>query len=687
MIRTFGAATLAFALLAGVASAPLAQPGAPHQPSLGAWGYDLAGRDPSVAPGNDFFRYANGAYLKTLVIPPDRSRFGSFDQLSELSQSRVRDVLVAASTTPPQNHDAQIIGAAYKAYLDEPRLEALDAKPLAPDLAAIRSADTREKLAVLMGHAPDGYFDAIFDLGIDADPKNPDRYAISLSQAGLGLPDRDYYLKPSFAPQKAKYQAYVAQMLQMAGWPDPEANAAAIVAFETRIAEASWSKVEQRDPVKSYNPMTVAQLQAAAPGFAWRPFLDAAGLPGRDRLIVAENTAVPKIAAIFAETPLPTLQAWEAFGVIDSAAPFLSKRFVDARFAFRDKILSGQLEQKPRWKLAAAAIDRGMGEAVGQVYVAKYFSPEAKAKITALIGDLKTALGGRIQRLDWMSPETKAKALEKLSLLTVKVGYPDKWRDYASLQISPDDLFGDIERAEAFEWRREVNRLDQPVDKTEWGMTPQTVNAYYNPVNNEIVFPAAILQPPFFDPNADAAVNFGGVGAVIGHEMDARLRRRGAAVRRPRTAHRLVDGGGRGQVRGPDQAARRAIQRLRARRGLPRQRRPHHGREHRGPGRDPGGAGRLSRVAGRQARAGDRRLDGRPALLPGLRPDLAQRRSRRRRPPPAGHRPALPARGPGQRCGSQCGRLVPQLRREAGRDALCRAGTSACASGDRRVRS
>ena len=232
-----------------------------------------------------------------------------------------------------------------------------------------------------------------------------------------------------------------------------------------------------------------------------------------------EKSAFPKIAAIFAQTPVSTLQAWEAFTVTDSAAPFLSKRFADANYDFRQKTLSGQLEQKPRWKRAAAAIDHGMGEAVGRIYVAKYFSPEAKAKITALVGDLKVALAGRIQRLDWMTPATKTKALEKLSLLTVKVGYPDKWRDYSSLTITPDDLFGDVERAEAFEWRREVNRLNGPVDRSEWGMTPQTVNAYYNPLQNEIVFPAAILQPPFFDPDADMAVNFGGIGGVIGHEM------------------------------------------------------------------------------------------------------------------------------------------------------------------------
>ena len=308
-------------------------------------------------------------------------------------------------------------------------------------------------------------------------------------------------------------------MLRLAGWADPDANAAAVVALETRIAEASWSKVEERDPVASYNPMSRADLVTLAPGFPWKPLFEQADLNSLGTVVVGEKTAFPKIAAIFADTPVATLQAWQAFTVTDAAAPYLSHRFSDAHFEFHNKALSGQAEQKPRWKRAVSLLDRDMGEAVGRVYVTRYFTPEAKAKMEALIGDLKVSLAARLQRLQWMSPETKAKALEKLSLLTVKVGYPVKWRDYSALRVSPDDLFGDVERAEAFEWNREVTRLNDPVDRTEWDMTPQTVNAYYNPLQNEIVFPAAILQPPFFDEHADMAVNFGGVGGVIGHEM------------------------------------------------------------------------------------------------------------------------------------------------------------------------
>jgi putative endopeptidase len=515
------AAIAAFLATTALTSAAWADPpaGGVASPRFGAWGFDLSGRDTAVSPGDDFFGYANGAYVKALVIPPDRSRYGSFDALSELSTERVRSVLESAAANPAATGDEAMIGAFYRAFMDEARVEALDARPLAADLAAIEAAKDRTALASLMGKANSSYFGALFGVGIGNDFKAPDRYAIYLEQGGLGLPDRDYYLKPGFAAQKAKYQAYVAGSLEAVRWPQAQSAAKAIVDFETAVAEASWSKVEQRDPVKSYNPMTVAELQALAPEFAWTAYLAAADLGSPTKVVVAEKSAFPKIAALFAATPLDTLKAWEAFNVVDDASPYLSKRFVDASFDLHGKTLSGQPEQKPRWKRAAATLDGDIGEAVGRVYVARYFPPESKAKMVALIGDLRTALAARIERVDWMSPATKAKALEKLSMLTVKVGYPATWRDYGALTIRPDDLYGDVEHAAAFDWRRQVKRLDGPVDRAEWGMTPQTVNAYYNPTQNEIVFPAAILQPPFFDPGADRAVNYGGIGAVIGHEM------------------------------------------------------------------------------------------------------------------------------------------------------------------------
>jgi putative endopeptidase len=522
-MRTLLLGAAAVALMAGAgltstvaADAPDAPPAAQR---MGTWGFDLAGRDLSVSPGNDFFAYANGTYMKALVIPPDRSRFGTFDALTVLSEQRVHSLLEQVAASDARGGDEARVGGFYKAFMDEGRIEALDAKPLDPDLQAIRAANTRSAMAALMGQANAGYFGSFFGDGIGSDAREPLKYAVYVTQGGLGLPDRDYYLQASFAPQKAKYEAYVAQMLKAVDWPDAEAQAKAVVALETSIAEASWTKVQQRDPVATYNAMTPAELASLAPGFDWTAYFAAGDLGSVNRVVVGEKTAFPRIAAIFAATPIETLQAWQAFTVADGAAPYLSKRFADAHFEFRNKVMSGQSVQKPRWKRAVAAVNAGEGEAVGKLYVAQYFPPESKAAMEALIGDLRVALAARISKVTWMSDATKAKALEKLSMLNVKVGYPVKWRDYGALTISADDLYGDVERSNKFEWNREVKRLNDPVDRTEWGITPQTVNAYYSPTENEIVFPAAILQPPFFDPKADMAVNFGGIGGVIGHEM------------------------------------------------------------------------------------------------------------------------------------------------------------------------
>ena len=403
--------------------------------------------------------------------------------------------------------------------MDEARIDALDAKPLGPDLASIRAATTHEALAILMAQGTHGFQPAIFGVDIAADQKKPDRYAVYLGSSGLGLPDRDYYLDASLADKKTKYRAYIADMLNKIGWPDAEGAAGTVLDYETAIAGVSWTRTELRDVERTYNPMSQAELIAAAPLFPWKSVLAAAGLSSTDRFIVTSNSSVPKIAQIYAATPVATLQAWAAFHVADGAAPYLSQRFVDVHFAFHDRELAGQPEQRPRWKRGVGFVNVVLGESVGRVYVAEYFPPRSKAKMEALVGDLQTALGARIQNLEWMSPQTKTKALEKLAKLTVKIGYPVKWRDYSKYYVAADDLYGNVARFAAYEWAYELNRLNNPVDKQEWGMTPQTVNAYYNPSNNEIVFPAAMLQPPFFDPDADAAVNYGGIGGVIGHEM------------------------------------------------------------------------------------------------------------------------------------------------------------------------
>ena len=487
----------------------------------GMWGVDLDGMDRSVKPGDDFFRYVNGKWAATTQIPPDRTSYGAFPLLSELSELRVRGILDrwAADKNLKGGSDEAKIAAIYRTFLDEATAEKLDAQPIQPYLDAVKKAETRDDIARLMGRSAGSFGSAFFGAGVGDDAKNPDKYTLYLSQSGLGLSDREFYLRDNFKPQKERYQKYVADTLRLAGWDEPEQNAADVVALETKIADAHWTRAESRNRDKTYNPMTIADLEKNAPGFPWRVAFKEAGIDKVDRVVVRQNTALPKIAAIFADAPIPTLKAWEAFHIVDDAAPVLSKRFVDTHWEFRSKFLNGTQEQRPRWKRGVSAAEGAMGEAIGRTYVAEYFPPESKAQMEKLVANLRIAMKWRIEKLQWMGPETKARALEKLARFNVKIGYPSKWRDYSALQIKEGDLVGNTERSGKFEWAYDVNRIGKPVDKLEWGMTPQTVNAYYQATKNEVVFPAAILQPPFFDSKADPAVNYGGIGAVIGHEI------------------------------------------------------------------------------------------------------------------------------------------------------------------------
>ncbi|MGQ3040135.1 MAG: M13 family metallopeptidase [Brevundimonas sp.] len=490
-------------------------------PRYGTWGFDLNGRDTSVNPGDNFFRYANGTAIDNLQIPSDRTSYGSFNLLRELSDNRVKvmiDALVAR-TDLTQGTDEQKIADAYRSYMDVDRIEQLDAQPLQPYLAAIRAANTHHRAAVYMGETQGRIGGSIFGTGITIDQKAPTRYVVSTSQSGLGLPNRDYYLEQRWAEKKVLYQAYIARMLGMIGWENPEQAAADIVAFETRIAQAHWTPEQNRNRDETYNEYTISRLASEASGFPWQDYYNAIGVGEVPRLIVRQDTALPQIAAIYAETPIETIQAWQAFHTTDDAAPRLSRRFSDAQWEFRSRDLQGQPMQRARDKRGISFAEGMLGEAVGRQYVAEYFPAESKAKMEELVANLRIALGNRIRNYTWMSAETRAAAQEKLDKFTVKIGYPDRWRDYSALEIRADDLFGNAERAGLFQWNYQLNRLNSPVDKDEWGMTPQTVNAYYNSSNNEIVFPAAILQPPFFDPDADPAVNYGGIGGVIGHEI------------------------------------------------------------------------------------------------------------------------------------------------------------------------
>jgi putative endopeptidase len=508
---------LAFVLLLafGLASRPTraADPG-PGAPS----GLDLAAMDPGVPAGDDFYLRANGAWQAKAVIPPDQTSVGVAHEVFDRVEHQLRD-LIEASAKAPATGEAARIGGLYASWMNEARLEALDAAPLRADLARIAAIGDKAALSAYFAGTYGGFGKSFFGLGVGPDPNRPDINVLYIDQDGLGLPDRDYYLTDAFKPQLWAYRVYVERLLTMVGYPDPAGAAAAILALETRLAKASWTQVEERDTDKIVNPMSLAALQAYAPGLDWRAHLIAAGAPGQEaRVIVGPKTAIQAFAAIYAETPLETLKAWESFHVADSAAPYLSKRFDKSQFEFR-KTLSGVAEQPPRWKRGVTLVDGSLGEAVGREYVARWFPPEAKAKLEDLVAHLKAAMAGRIEAAAWMAPSTKARALEKLAKMDVQVGYPDKWRDYSGLRIDPADLYGNLRRSQAFEWAYQISDLGKPVDHGKWAMNPQTVDAYNGGLENKIVFPAGIMQPPYFDPAADLAVNYGSAGAIIGHEI------------------------------------------------------------------------------------------------------------------------------------------------------------------------
>ncbi len=521
---------LAFAIV-GVAGLTQAQEVA--RPMLGDAGLDTAAQDPAIRPGDDFYGYVNGAWLERASIPADKFAWTRRLEMTDRVEGRLHDMMESsAAHVPHEPHDLEgKVGAFYKAFMNEDRAQQLGSRPIAAELAAVRASKSRSSLAALMGRNSFDLEATFFDVAIAADLKNSSRYAVYLSQDGIGLPDRDYYLQNEFSGQKAAYQAYVGQILNLIKWPNADLRAKQIVELETRIAGASWTKVQDREVDATYNPMTIAELTALAPGFDWHAFLVSAHLATTTRVIIAERTAFPKIVAAFAQAPVATLQAWQAFHVADTAAPYLSSAFAEAWFGLHRKLLSGQERHGERWKRAIAAVsgdnlaenDRfgnfgTMGWGVGELYTAQYFPPEAKAKVESLVRHLMASYHRRLETLDWMSAQTRAEAIKKLDTYTVKVGYPDHPRDYASLVILDDDLVGDVRRAAAAEWAFYVNRLPLPVDRSDWSMTPQTNNAY-NGIMRDIVFPAGILQSPIFDANADAAINYGAIGGVIGHEL------------------------------------------------------------------------------------------------------------------------------------------------------------------------
>ncbi|HEY1836983.1 MAG TPA: M13-type metalloendopeptidase [Rhizomicrobium sp.] len=517
-------------LLAGAACLAMALTSAQAQdakPTFGAWGVDLSGMDTSVKPGDDFFDYANGTWYKNAVIPADRTGTGSFYNLEILSETRMGDIVAGLQAEPyaQLTDEEKKIRDFYEAFVDTAQIEKRGLAPAKADLNRIAHLKTLDDVARAMGD-PSVAYGSLFGAFINADAKDPGQYLTYATQAGLGMPDRDYYLKddPALVKTRDAYKQYLATMLTLAGTKDAQKRADAVFALETQIAKLHWPAVERRDVDKTYNPMTEAQLAAFAPGFPWQAYFNAEGLsakgPKGDRtIIVRENTAFPTLAKLYAATPVAVWRDYLTVHYLHNMAAYLPKAFDDADFDFYGKTLSGQAQQLPRATRALHLIDRRLGHPLGKLYVAKYFPPESKAKVEALVQNLLKAYDADIRKITWMSDATKQKALDKLHLFTPHVGYPDKWRDFSGLVVKRDDLVGDVERSNDFEWHYRLDRIDQPVDRNEWGMTPPTINAYYTPVLNAIFFPAAILQPPFFDPNADDAVNYGGIGAVMGHEI------------------------------------------------------------------------------------------------------------------------------------------------------------------------
>ncbi|MES2149631.1 MAG: M13 family metallopeptidase [Pseudomonadota bacterium] len=509
--------TLALLASAGQAAAPAKKPLAS--------GIATEYNEPAIRVQDDFFAHLNGKWLKNTEIPADKSSWGAAAKLYDDTQPQLLAIIENSAKNPNKvaGSDAQKIGDFYASYMNEARLETLGLKPLNEALAHVASLSDKRQIAVLMAHGSKLGVATPFDFGIHQDARDSTKYVADIVQGGLGMPDRDYYLKPDdakLADTRAKYQVHVEKMLALAGDTGAAANAKAIVELETELAKVQWTRVENRDPVKRYNKVTLAKLSELAPEFDWTTYLAQTGISAKaGDVIVSQPSYLKGFNEVLAKTSLETWKAYFSWQCIRAYANFLSKPFVDQQFAFYGTTLTGAPEMRPRWKRAVSTVEGALGESIGKLYVEQNFPAERKARMEQLVKNLLAAFKQSINTLDWMSPQTRKEAQAKLAKFTPKIAYPDRWKDYSALTVSPDDLMGNVMRSRTVAYDRELNKLGKPIDRSEWGMTPQTINAYYNPELNEIVFPAAILQPPFFDANADDAVNYGAIGAVIGHEI------------------------------------------------------------------------------------------------------------------------------------------------------------------------
>jgi len=496
---------------------------APLAKTLGS-GITLENMDTSVRPGDDFFSYVNGAWVEKTDIPADKGRFGTFDLLRDASQDSVKVIIEeSASGDFAKGTDEQKVGDLYRSYMDLETRDARGMEPLLPELKRIDAISSRDDLTAYFADAMKRNFDAPMAFGQVEDFKDPTRYIIYVTQSGLGLPDREYYLKEdaSSAEIRAKYVEHIAKMFDLAGFADGDTAAKTVMALETRLAKENMTKEQSRRYAENYTMVPLEELPTLMPNMNWDGYLEAGGLAplALDGLVFFETDYMKALDSIIDDTDIDTWKTYLRWSALNTAAARLTTALDNQNFEFFGKTLSGTEEQRALWRRAVDTVNGSLGEVVGKVYVKRHFPPEAKERMLTLVGNLVKAYEKSIKELEWMSDDTKAEALDKLSKFTPKIGYPDEWRDYSKLDIEADDFYGNLERAALAEYQRLMDRHNGPVDRTEWGMTPQTVNAYYNPLQNEIVFPAAILQPPFFNVDADDAVNYGGIGAVIGHEI------------------------------------------------------------------------------------------------------------------------------------------------------------------------
>jgi predicted metalloendopeptidase len=515
-----------FATLAAILSASLVLSSVSAQVKSGggALGIDVSGMDRSARPQDDFFRFVNGTWADKTEIPPDKSRYGSFAMLADESENALKEIVEEAAAQKNARHGSEVqkVGDLYRSFMDTEHIEKLGLKPLQAYMVYIaKLKNSADAAAALFRLSKIGVGTVLLRASVAQDPKDSAVYTVIVNQAALGMPDRDYYLRPDpkFVSIRSAYVDYIAQLFTLAGQPNPQDAAHRILGLETKIAEKQWDRVRNRDPEATYNKMTVARLSMLAPILNWNAVLSGMTKKSVADVIVRQPDYLTATDAILKSTPVEALKEYFIFGLLNAYAGELPNAFVEARFNFAGRIIAGQKEIRPRWKRGVDQVENILGEPAGKLYVEKHFSPEAKVRMDTMVRNILAAFKSGIDSLDWMTPATKAHAQEKLAKYTVKIGYPDRWRDYSALEIQPDDLIGNVVRSHEFQHADNWSLLGKPVERWRWDMTPQTVNAYYNARNNEIVFPAAILQPPFFNVNADDAVNYGGIGVVIGHEI------------------------------------------------------------------------------------------------------------------------------------------------------------------------